>query len=128
MVFSNYLVVRLRCFPKFTNLGCLATQIAQVVQLRAANITSTGNLDLLDDRSVQWKRALNANTIGDLANSKGLTDARSGSGDDDSLEHLNTGLVSFNDLDINLEIVTGSEFRDVIAERTLIDHVEGLHC
>ena len=46
----------------FFDLGSLALQAAQIVKLGAANVSSFGHLDLVNDRRVQWEDSLYALT------------------------------------------------------------------
>jgi hypothetical protein len=47
--------------------------------------------------------------------------------DDDALEDLDTGAVAFDDLDVDLDRVTGAEGGDVGLHRRLVEFVETLH-
>ena len=60
----------------FLDLGGLAAQVAQVVELRAAHVTAGDDLDLLEDRAVQREGALDADAERDLADREGTPDAR----------------------------------------------------
>src|SRR5665811_2156270 len=109
------------------DLGSLTAQVAQVVQLGAPHVATGHDLDLLDDRAVQREGALDANTEADLANRVGLADATTVTTDDHTLEDLDARARAFNDLDVNLDVVTGAECRDVIAQADLVDVVELVH-
>ena len=60
----------------FLDLGGLAAQVAQVVELRAPHVTAGDDLDLVEDRRVQREGALDADAEGDLADGEGPADAR----------------------------------------------------
>ena len=47
--------------------------------------------------------------------------------DNDALENLDTRTVTFDNLHVNLDGVTGTESRDVFAQRSCIDGVQLLH-
>src|SRR5450759_1477855 len=98
------------------DLGSLAAQVAQVVQLGAPDVTAGHNLDLLDDRAVQREGALDADAEAHLANRVRLADTAAVATDDNALEHLDAGTRAFNDLDVDLDVVTGAERRDVVAQ------------
>src|SRR5450631_116975 len=109
------------------DLGSLAAQVAQVVQLGAPHVAAGHDLDLLDDRAVQREGALDANAEADLANRVGLADATTVTTDHHTLEDLNARARALNDLDVNLDVVAGAECRDVIAQAGLVDVVELVH-
>src|SRR5665647_697511 len=111
----------------FLDLGSLAAQVTQVVKLGTAHVAAGHDLDLLDDRAVQREGTLDANTEADLANRVGLADATTVTTDDHTLEDLDARARAFNDLDVNLDVVTGAECRDVIAQTDLVDVVEFVH-
>src|SRR5665647_1085104 len=90
-------------------------------------VTAGDDLDLLDDRAVQREGALDTDAEADLANGVGLADAATVATDADALEHLDTRARALNDLDVNLDVVTGAERRDVVAQACLVDVVELVH-
>src|SRR6476469_2471673 len=101
--------------PALLDLGCLAAQVAQVVQLRAADVTTGDDLDLLEDRGVQRERALDTDADGDLADGERAAHTGAVHADHDALEDLDAGAVALDDLDVDLDGVTGAEGRDVVA-------------
>ena len=66
------------------DLGGLAAQTAQVVQLGATHVTTRDDLDPVDDRGVEREGALDADAERDLADGEGLADATTVAADDDS--------------------------------------------
>src|SRR5699024_1092299 len=86
--------------PLLADAGGLADAVAQVVQLRAADVTAGGHLDLLDGGGVHREGALHADTEGDLADGEGLTDTGTVDADDHALEDLDTAAVALDDLDV----------------------------
>src|SRR5688500_1432123 len=106
------------------DLGGLAAQLAQVVQLGAADVTAGDELDLLEDRAVHREGALDADGEGDLADREGLAHARALAADDDALELLDTGAVALDDANVDVHGVAGAEGRDVGAQRSRVDAVE----
>src|SRR4051794_39623013 len=57
------------------DLGGLPTQVAEVVQLRPADVTTGHDLDLLEDRRVEREGSLDTDAEGDLADGEGTADA-----------------------------------------------------
>src|ERR1700712_3380623 len=109
------------------DLGFLATQIAQVVQLRPADVTMGHDLDLADDRGVNREGALNADTEADLAHGEGLANSTALATDDDALENLDPLAGAFNDPHVDLERVTCPKVRDIVAQRRGVEIVKGVH-
>src|SRR5699024_9656403 len=107
--------------------GLLAGQAAQVVQLRAAHGTAGDDLDLVDGRGVDGEHALHADAEGDLAHPERLADAVALTRDHVPLEHLDAGAGALDDLHVHLDVVTGAEIGDVVAQRRLVDLIELLH-
>src|SRR3954452_4991118 len=109
------------------DLGGLAAQLAEVVQLGAADVTADEDLDLLDDRGVHREGALHADAEADLADREGLADAAALTADDDTLEDLDAGAVALDHADVHLDGVTRAEGRDVVAQRSGVECVQGVH-
>src|SRR5690606_24296529 len=111
----------------FLDLGGLATQVAQVVQLGAADITTGHHVDVVDVGAVHREGALHADTERHLADGEGLADTATLAPDDDALEDLDALLRAFDDLHVHIEGVTGPELGDIAAQRLLVDEVKGVH-
>src|ERR1700741_4393374 len=79
------------------DLGGLAAEVAQVVQLGPTDVTTGDDLDLLEDRGVQGEGALDADAERDLADGEAATDAGSLDADHDTLEDLDAGAVALDD-------------------------------
>ena len=82
----------------FLDTCCLSRTIAQISQLVSSYLTLADNFDLIDDRRMQRERSLHTDLVGDLADSKRLSDASAFLGNDHALEYLDTGLIAFLDL------------------------------
>ena len=80
-----------RALALFLDLGGLAAQIAQVVQLRAADVAAGDQLDLVQVRGVHREGALDADAEADLADGEGLADAAALAADDVAGEDLDPG-------------------------------------
>src|SRR5699024_7582626 len=68
--------------------GLLAPGVAEVVQLRAADVTADHDLDLLEDRRVKREGALDPDAEGDLPDREGPSDAVPVDTQHDPLEDL----------------------------------------
>jgi hypothetical protein len=62
-----------------------------------------------------WESTLNANTVGNFTNSESFTDAITLATDNNSLENLKTALVTFDNANMNLELIAGTKLWDVFA-------------
>src|SRR6478609_3980664 len=89
------------------DLGLLATEVAQVVELRTADVTTGHDLDVVDDRAVHGERALHADLEADLADREGLAHTVARAADDDALEDLDARARAFGDVDVHLDGVAG---------------------
>src|SRR6185312_17058898 len=106
--------------PPLLDAGRLTAQVAQVVQLGAADAAAGHSLDLVDRRAVHRERALHAHAVANLAHGEGLPQAAALAPDHHTLEDLNAGAVAFCHLYVHLEGVTGTEVRDVSPELGLL--------
>src|SRR4029453_4563257 len=101
----------------FLDLRSLTAQGAHVVQLGAADVTLGDDLDLFDDRRVNREGTLNADAEGNLADGEGLADTLALAAKDEALENLDTGVLAFDDVHVNLEGVTRTELRNIVTQR-----------
>src|SRR6476661_299225 len=111
----------------FLDLGLLATQLAQVVQLRAADVTAGDDVDVVDVGRVHREGPLDADAVALLADGEGLADATTLAAQHDALEDLDALLGTLDDLDVDIDGVAGAEGRDVVAQRRLVDEVQRVH-
>src|SRR3954452_3431608 len=109
------------------DLGGLAAQLAEVVQLGPAHVTAGHDLDLLDDRGVHREGPLDADAEAHLADGEGLPDAAALTADHGALEDLDAGTVALDDADVHLDGVAGTELGDVVAQRVGVECVQGVH-
>src|SRR5699024_10310142 len=105
----------------------LTAQVAQVVQLRTANVALEDNANLVDVRGVHWEGTLNSDTEGYLADGEGLADAAALTTDNDALEDLNTLGLTLDNLYVDLDGVTSAELRNVVAQVCCINLVKNVH-
>jgi hypothetical protein len=87
---------------RFLHARRLALQLAQEVQLRAADLGGAQDLDLVDDRRVEREDALDALAERDLADREGRARAAPVHADHHAFEHLDALLVAFAHLDVYL--------------------------
>jgi len=109
------------------DLGLLAAKCAQVVQLGATNISARDDLNVVDYWGVNGEGTLDAHLEAHLADREGLTNAVARTTDYDALEHLNTRARTFDDVYVNLDVVAGTELRNVVFEGRLVDAIEDMH-
>lgn len=87
----------------------LSTKIAQVIQLRTTNAASAQQLDGVNLRGVQWEATLDADAEAHLANHEGLAKTSAGACDHNACEGLDTGIVAFCDVHIDLNGISRAE-------------------
>jgi hypothetical protein len=76
---------------------------------------------------VNWESTLNTNLEGDLTNGEGLANAVARATDYYALENLNTAAVTFDDVYVNLHVVSNAESWDVIAQAGCVYYVKNVH-
>src|SRR5829696_1836519 len=109
------------------DLGGLAAEVTEVVQLRPADVAAGEDLDLLDDRGVHREGALDTDAEAHLADGEGLADAAALTADDDALEDLDARAVALDHAHVHLHGVPGAEVGDVAAQRVGVECVQGVH-
>ena len=113
----------------FLNLGGLTTALAQIVQLRAANLTLAGNGDAVHTGRMQRERTLDAYTVRSAANSERFAARAVTACDYDAFERLKTLTVTFNNLNLYLYSVADVELGDVRAQLSILDGTDDfIHC
>src|SRR5262245_10233046 len=110
----------------FANTRGFTREVAQVVQLGAANAPAAHYADLGEHWAVQREDALDAYAIGDLADREGLADSATAARDADALERLNALLFTFLDADVHTKRVAGAERWDG-TEPLFLGFDEGMH-
>ena len=111
----------------FLNLGSLTNAVAQVVQLGAANLTVTDDLDLLDGRSVDGEHLLDADAVGQTTNGEGLLDTAVLLGDNGTLEDLDSLAVALFDLVLDTNGVTDLEGGDRLLQLLIGKSLNQIH-
>src|SRR6185503_1038418 len=105
----------------------LAGQVAQVVELGAANPPAADHRDVGDHGAVEREDALDTDAVGDLSDREAFADAATATRDAHALERLNALLVSFLDADVHAERVAGTKGRHVAAQPGFLSFDEGVH-
>ena len=109
------------------DLGLLAAELAQVVELGAAHVTAGHDLDPVDARAVDRVGPLDADAEADLADREGLAQAGALAADHDALEDLDAGTVALDDPGVHLDGVTGAEVGKVGPLRLGVERVQRVH-
>src|SRR5207244_1606792 len=113
--------------PALLDPRLLASQIAQVVELGAANRAARGHLELRDRRRMNGEGPLHADPERDLADREGFAKSSALAPDHDTLEHLHALAGSLDDTNVNLDGVTGAELRHIRTKERLLDEVGLIH-
>ena len=100
----------------FLDTSVLSGQALEVCELSSSYLTTTYDIDLVDDWGMNRECSLNANTGRDLTDCECSTDPAVVSVNDNTFVHLNTCLGTFLDTNMNLYSVTYLESRDVCTE------------
>ena len=111
----------------FANLGFLATQRAEVVELCPAHVTARNNLDVVDDRGVQRERTLHAHLEADFAHNEGFGDAVTRAGNHNTLEDLDTRTGTFDNVHVNFDGISGAEVGNIATQAGCVNKIERLH-
>src|SRR5580658_176148 len=113
--------------PPLFDLGRLAHPVAQVIELRPADVAEGGDLELGDGGRVHREGPLDADAEAHLAHGEGLAHPRPLAADHDALEHLDTLAGAFDDADVHLDRVPGPELGDVVAQAVAVDDLGRVH-
>ena len=93
------------------DLSCLTNSVTQVVELSTANFTASDDLNLVNRRRMYREYSLDTAAVSNSADSECLADAAVLLSDNSTLEYLDSGLVTFNDLNMYLYRVTDIDNR-----------------
>ena len=107
--------------------GGLAGEMAQVVELGAANAAAANHGNAGDHWAVHREDALDANTTRDLADGEGGADSAAADGEANAFERLEALLVTFFDADVDANGVTGAEWWQVGAEPLFLGFDKWMH-
>src|SRR5690606_23118585 len=98
----------------------LPAELAQVVEVGAANVAAAHDLELLDLRGVHGVDALDTHAVADLANGEGLAETAALAPDHHTLEDLDALLLAFLDAIVDADLVAGPK-RGNVAELGRLD-------
>ena len=115
-----------RLLAALLDTSLLTAQIAQGVQLRAADAATTGDGDGLQVWRVYWESTLYTDAEGNLADGESLADTSTLTTDADALEELGTLVVTFDNLYFNVQGVTWAEGWDIVAQRCCVDLIKNV--
>ena len=97
----------------FLDLGSLTNSVSEVVELSSADLTVSYDLYLVNDRRVERENSLDTAAVSNTSYGESLADTAVLLGDNCSLEDLDTALVAFLDLNVNLNGITYVELRNI---------------
>src|SRR5215472_1375558 len=113
--------------PLLLDLGGLAAQIAQIVELGPSYVTAGDDFDLVDDGRVDRERAFHADAEADLADGERLAQTAALPTDYDALEDLDTRTGTLDHAHVDLQGVAGPKIGNVGTQRLGIHGVERVH-
>ena len=97
----------------FLNLSSLTNSVSEVIKLSSANLTVSYDLNLVNDRRVKREYSFDTTSVCNTSYSKGLADSAVLLGNYSTLEDLDTALIAFLDLNVNLNGITYVELRNI---------------
>jgi hypothetical protein len=109
---------RLLIDAQFFDFCFLAAKLAQVVELGTTNVATSYKFNLLHDWSVDWELTFNANTEGNFTYGVSLTNATAVTANNNALENLDAGAVTFNNSNVYFDSIACAEIRQVRAQGT----------
>ena len=111
----------------FLDLSSLADSSADIVELAAANLTASYELNLLNNGRVYGENSFDSAAVSYTSYGKGLVDSAVLLSDNSTLEDLDSVLVAFLDLNVNLNGVTDVYNRSVLLEAAVADKFKCVH-
>ena len=101
--------------------------VTQIVKFCPANQTATDNFDSGDTGAVDREDAFHALTGLNPADGEGLFDAAAATGDNSTLEVLDTFSVAFDDLDRDADSITNIKFETLFLRFLLANSINDIH-
>ena len=108
----------------FLDLCRLALTSAQVIKLRAANLTATDQLNVIYAGRMDRESTLHSNAVRYATNSKCLPNAAVALGNDGSFKSLETFAVAFHDLYPDTHGITDIEVRKITPDLLRLDRTD----
>jgi hypothetical protein len=102
-------------------------ETTQVVKLRPADISMPDHFEVIDDRSVNWEGALNADTEAQFANRERLPKTPTTAGNHNAFEHLEAFALALTNLDVNADGIAWTKRRNVASEARGFNEVNAVH-
>ena len=101
--------------------GFLTGEVAQIEDAGTAHSTTLVDINLLDKRAGEGENTLHADTVRDLADSKGLSSSASTALQHNALEVLDSFFVTFFNLIVDGDGVTRLELGELLALDKVLD-------
>ena len=109
------------------DLGSLARTTTQVEQLCAADLALADNGNFLNKGAVDGEDTLNADTVGNAANGKGLCNAAVLLSNDGTLESLDTLTLAFLDANVNANGIANVELGLLSLDAAFRNNLQCVH-
>jgi hypothetical protein len=109
------------------DLGGLTAKVTEVVKLGSTHVTTGHHFDLSDGWRVDGECSLHAHAVANFLYGKGFAYAASSTGDYVTLEYLGAFLVSFDNANVNLHVVSRTEIRYVGTQAVFVDKIGRVH-
>ena len=91
------------------NLSRFTDSVTKIIELRATNLCLAEYYDLINVGRMKGEGLLNTYAVRNTSYSEGLRDSAAVLSDNGTLEHLNSFLLTLDDLDVNLYAVADTE-------------------
>ena len=108
----------------FLDLGRLALQGTQVVQLGATHLAVTDDLHMVHTGRMDRERTLDANAVGHAANRKGFAHAAVAHGNHSTLKRLKTLAAALHNLDLHAHGVANGDLGQIGTELRCFDRTD----
>lgn len=112
---------------EFLNLCSLTYAITYVVELSTANLTTAGNVNLYNVGRVKRERLFNADTVSDLSDGKGFSDATVLLSDNKTVEKLNSFSAAFFDFVVYDDRITDFELGYFCLQLLVCESLKFIH-
>jgi len=112
---------------EFLNLCSLTYAITYVVELSTANLTAAGNVNLYNVGRVKRERLFNADTVSDLSDGKGFSDATVLLSDNKTVEKLNSFSAAFFDFVVYDDRITDFELGYFCLQLLVCESLKFIH-
>jgi len=109
------------------NAGALSNFLPDVIEFGPANATSTDYLDFVNNGRMQRENTLYTDAFSDFSNRKRFPVGSVGTADDQPLLKLNSLFVTFFDLHMYLNSITGFKIRDICPEHFVFKLFDNVH-